>query len=128
MKSLLIIFLGLLTASNVSAGEPVNKGGVKRDTIQAVVQYGEEILFDALEGLTDGQVGDLRDSVLKYHGANELTNYINLYLSLKSKTEVQLNEYIDSLFEAGGDVPYALINQINIYLARQTRGFRRDRA
>jgi murein DD-endopeptidase MepM/ murein hydrolase activator NlpD len=119
MKSLLIIFLGLLTASNVSAGEPVNKGGVKRDTIQAVVQYGEEILFDALEGLTDGQVGDLRDSVLKYHGANELTNYINLYLSLKSKTEVQLNEYIDSLFEAGGDVPYALINQINIYLANK---------
>ncbi len=64
MKSLLIIFLGLLTALNVSAGIPINKGGDKRDTIQAVVQYGEEILFDAIDGLTDGQVGDLRDSVL----------------------------------------------------------------
>lgn len=109
----------LLVSASILAGEPTKNENAKRDTIQAVVLYGEEILFDAVEGLTDEQVGDLRDSVLKYHGANQLTNYINLYLSLKSNSEEELNEYIDSLFEAEGEVPYALINQINLFLANR---------
>jgi murein DD-endopeptidase MepM/ murein hydrolase activator NlpD len=116
---LALIFLFSVFNSIVFAGNPVKEETVKRDTVQAVVLYGEEILFDAIEGLTDGQVSDLRDSVMKYHGANSLSNYINLYLSLKTKTEEELNQYIDSLFEAEGEVPYALINQINIYLANK---------
>lgn len=118
MRILLLTFF-TLSMLFTKAGEPSGKEGLKRDTIPAVVLYGEEILFDAVEGLTDNQVADLRDSVLKYHGANELTNYISLYLSLKTKTEDQLNNYIDSLFELEGEVPYALINQINIYLANK---------
>jgi murein DD-endopeptidase MepM/ murein hydrolase activator NlpD len=118
MRTLLsfIFCLGMLAAH---AGNPVKDEVTTRDTVQAVVLYGEEILFDAVEGLTDDQLSDLRDSVMKFHGANQLTNYISLYLSLKNKTEEQLNSYIDSLFEAEGLIPYALINQINIYLANK---------
>ena len=119
MKTLTSIVFLVSFVSSVIAGEPTKNEGIKRDTIAAVVIYGEEILFDAVEGLTDTDVRGLRDSILKFHGANELTNYINLYLSLKSKSEDQLNNYIDSLFEAEGKVPYALINQINIYLANK---------
>lgn len=117
-----LFFILLLFTTTAFAGNPHKDNGertAKRDTIDAVVMYGEEILFDAVEGLTDEQVSDLRDSILKYHGTNELASYIGLYLSLKSKTEEQLNQYIDSLFEAEGEVPYALINQINIYLANK---------
>lgn len=94
----------------------------KRDTIAAVVMYGEELLFDAVTGLNDNQVRDLRDSVLKFHGASTFTKYLDLYISLTSKTEEQLVHYIDSLFETD-EVPYALINQINIFLANRPEEF-----
>ena len=101
-----------------SDGEKVSKdgsGSAHRDTVQAVVMYGEEMLFNAVEGLDDAQISELRDSILATHGANELCNYLNLYLSLKNKTEDELAHYIDSLFETD-DIPYALINQINIFI------------
>lgn len=101
-------------------------GGVepaaKRDTVAAVVMYGEEVLFDAVTGLNDQQVRDLRDSVLKFHGISTFTNYLDLYISLTSKSEEQLVHYIDSLFETD-EVPYALINQINIFLANRPEEF-----
>lgn len=86
-----------------------------RDTVQAVVLYGEEMLFDAVDGLSDQQIAELRDSIMAHQGANELCNYLNLYLSLKNKTDDELTLYIDSLFEAD-EIPYALINQINIFI------------
>ncbi|GAB5538753.1 MAG: hypothetical protein Salg2KO_08560 [Salibacteraceae bacterium] len=109
----------LLTPSLLQAGNPIETEKAKRDTIQAVVLYGEEILFEAVDGLSDAEVIALRDSLVQLRGANELTDYIGIYLSLKSKSEEELIVYIDSLFEADGDVPYALINQINLYLANR---------
>jgi hypothetical protein len=97
------------------AGEPT---GPKRDTVQAVVMYGEEVLFDAVAGLSDDQVRDLRDSVLKFHGKSKFTDYLDLYVSLTSLDEEQMIGYIDSLFESE-EVPYALINQINLFLANR---------
>ncbi|MEZ4720517.1 MAG: M23 family metallopeptidase [Flavobacteriales bacterium] len=118
MKPYLSILLTGVTSLAMASG-PVKEEVAKRDTVQAVVMYGEELLFDAVDGLSDVEVSDLRDSIMKFHGANELTNYINLYLNLKNKTEEELTLYIDSLFEAEGKVPYALINQINIFLANR---------
>ena len=118
MRIYLLLVLSFLSLV-AQAGDPEKTDESKRDTVQAVVLYGEEILFDAVVGLTDEQVSDLRDSVMKYHGANQLTNYISLYLSLKNKSEEELNHYIDSLFESEGEIPYALINQINIFLANK---------
>lgn len=115
--SLFISFMSL--ALMALAGDPVKPLEMKRDTVQAVVMYGEEMLFDAVEGLSDDQVMDLRDSLMKHEGASEFTNYIGLYLRLKNQTEEQLTAYIDSLFKAEGQVPYALINQINIFLANR---------
>lgn len=114
MKPLLTLLL-VCAALLSYAGGPASGEKAKRDTVDAVVLYGEEMLFHAVDGLTDKQVEHLRDSIMKFHGANELTNYISLYLSLKNKTEEELVHYIDSLFETD-EIPYALINQINIFL------------
>lgn len=112
-----IIFLSIGLSSAVLASGP--KGAKdKRDTVQAVVMYGEEVLFDAVAGLKDQQVRDLRDSVLKFHGKSKFSDYLDLYISLTSYTEDQLVAYIDSLFETE-EVPYALINQINIFIANR---------
>jgi murein DD-endopeptidase MepM/ murein hydrolase activator NlpD len=118
MRIYLLLILSFLSFV-AQAGDPEKRDESKRDTVQAVVLYGEEILFDAVAGLTDEQIIDLRDSVMKFHGANQLTNYISLYLSLKNRTEEELNQYIDSLFESEGEIPYALINQINIFLSNK---------
>lgn len=113
------LLLIALSADFVFAGGPVTGGGeAKRDTVQAVVLYGEEVLFDAVSGLDDRQVGLLRDSLFRTQGHTQLIDYIDLYLSLKNKSDEQLSGYLDSLFETD-HVPYALINQINIFLANR---------
>ena len=114
----LIAALFCVNLSFAGGSEP----GPKRDTVDAVVMYGEELLFDAVTGLNDNQVRDLRDSVLKFHGVSTFSNYLDLYISLTSKTEEELVNYIDSLFETE-EVPYALINQINIFLANRPEEF-----
>lgn len=119
MRKLLVLFSLLITVSLATAGggKEGSDGPVSptRDTVQAVVLYGEELLFDAVDGLEDAQIEALRDSIMKNHGANELCNYLNLYLSIKSKTDEELTSYVDSLFDED-EVPFALINQINIYI------------
>ncbi len=117
---LLIPCLALLIPCLVMANEPeTNTGGAKRDTVQAVVMYGEELLFDAVSGQSDERIEEIRDSVLIHHGRCELTANIDLYLSMKNKSEEELYVYVDSLFEAEGELPYALINQINLFLANR---------
>jgi len=117
MRPILSILLYLSTFT-LYAGGPKGGHEAKRDTVSAVVLYGEEILFDAVDGLNERQVGDLRDSVLKFHGRSQFSEYLDLYISLTSKTEEQLILYIDSLFETD-EVPYALINQIHLFLANR---------
>jgi murein DD-endopeptidase MepM/ murein hydrolase activator NlpD len=119
MRKTLILFILLVAVRWATAGggkegseKPVTPA---RDTVQAVVLYGEELLFDAVDGLEDIQIEALRDSIMRNHGANELCNYLNLYLSIKSKTDEELTAYVDSLFDED-EVPFALINQINIYI------------
>lgn len=118
MKALLTI-IAITTAFLATAGGP---GGrveeAKRDTVKAVVLYGEELLFNAVEGLSDNQVKDLRDSVIKFHGRSTFTSYLDLYISFTQKPEDELVQYIDSLFEME-EVPYALINQINLFIANR---------
>jgi len=116
MHNFCLITLALCANLAFAGGPASGSGEARRDTVQAVVLYGEEMLFDAVSGLSDKQIEHLRDSLLRFQGPTELTNNINLYLSLKNKGEEQLTAYLDSLFEAD-QVPYALINQINIFLA-----------
>jgi murein DD-endopeptidase MepM/ murein hydrolase activator NlpD len=118
MKSLITILL-LAVAFSAIAGGPGNPvKEMKRDTVKAVVLYGEEMLFSAVEGLTDQQVKDLRDSVIKFHGRSTFSTYLDLYISFTSKPEEELVHYVDSLFEME-EVPYALINQINLFIANR---------
>lgn len=114
---ILIILFSVVSWALAGSGKDGSEGTstTTRDTVQAVVLYGEEMLFDAVDGLSDQQIAELRDSIMAHQGANELCNYLNLYLSLKNKTDDELTLYIDSLFESE-EIPYALINQINIFI------------
>jgi len=105
-------------AFSLTAGGPGKEIAAKRDTVQAVVLYGEELLFDVVSNLSDDQVQYMRDSIMKHYGANELSNSLNLYLNFKNKSEEELVKYIDSVFIAG-NIPYALINQINLFIANR---------
>lgn len=89
-----------------------------KDTIPAFVMYGSRFLLDSLETFDEASIQEFRDS-LKCFTRNphkELIEYIDLYLSVPSMTRMELVNLIDSLFEAD-DVPYPLINQINLYVA-----------
>ena len=120
MKMRLLISLAVGFPALLSATEPENSTHpAKRDTVQAIVMYGEELLFDAVAGESDARIEEIRDSVLIHHGRCELTSNIDLYLSMKNKDEEELYTYIDSLFESEQEVPFALINQINLFLANR---------
>lgn len=119
MQRYLFVIFTLFISNLAFAGGGKDGSGdestAKRDTVQAVVLYGEELLFDAVEGLTDIEVKKLRDSIFVSQGKNDLCDYIDLYLSIKSKSDDELVFYIDSLFDSES-VPYALINQINMFI------------
>lgn len=111
---LLISLFGIAMAGGGKEGSD-DENSAKRDTVQAVVMYGEELLFDAIDGLDDFEILVLRDSILAKQGENQLCDYINLYLSIKNKSDDELAVYVDSLFESDS-IPYALINQINMFI------------
>lgn len=95
------------------AGGPVGK----RDTLPAVVLYGEELLFDVVTSLHDEEVLCLRDSLLA-GGQHDFVQSIDLYLRLKNEPEEKLAHYLDSVFDSE-QVPYALINQITLFIANR---------
>lgn len=120
MQKLVFIAIAFFSYSTLWATEPVSDSETgKRDTVQAVVMYGDELLFDAISGQSDDQVKKFRDSVLIHQGRCELTKNIDLYLSLKNLDQEKIYDYIDSIFSTEDDVPYALINQINLHLANR---------
>lgn len=117
LTTLLLALPIALFAGNENGGNEKDRE-LKRDTVDAVVLYGEEMLFDAVAGLSDDEVKALRDSILLTEGRSQLTTYLDLYISLTSMSEEALIQYIDSLFESD-HVPYALINQINVFMANR---------
>ena len=105
----------MLFSSAIYAGEPGGKR-VKKDTVSAVVLYGNDLLFSSIENLSDERINEVYDSLksLKNPPVN-MMNQIDLYLRVKDMSKDEVAFLMDSLFEAD-EVEYALINQINLYI------------
>ncbi len=114
---LLLLFLPASLALAKGGGNDKSKSSSKKDTVRAVVMYGDNYLFTKAEHLTDVHLNHVLDSLTCLdsipHG---LINEIKIYQRVKDKTEGQIIHMIDSLFELD-TVPYALINEINLYVS-----------
>jgi murein DD-endopeptidase MepM/ murein hydrolase activator NlpD len=88
-----------------------------KDTIPAFVMYGSRFLLDSLENFDEASIIEFRDSLKCFIDKPvSLINYIDLYLDIHNMSRLETVNLIDSLFEAD-EVPYPLINQINLYVA-----------
>ncbi len=115
------VFLTILLAAFFSMSASVQleeEGGErkKKDTVQAVVLYGEEMLFASIDNLSDERISNIYDSLSRLSVPPlDLMSKIDLFLSVKSMSKDEVAFLMDSLFEAD-EVEYALINQINMYI------------
>ena len=111
-----IFYLALLLVPTqaLAYNEPESK---KKDTVSALVMYGEELLLKDFSQLNNEQVVNLRDSLASLSPSpDSLINQIDLYLDIPNMTFDEVFSVIDSLFEMK-EIPYPLINQINWYVA-----------
>lgn len=104
-----------IASNGLLYGEPS-----KRDTVSALVLYGNDLLF---QSTSDIDIEELIDFKNNFEACSaEDTAYLqqlDLFIRLNFMTKKQVNKLIDSLFEAN-EVPYALVNQINFYLMTHT--------
>lgn len=121
-KFVLISFSLLLLIGGPTASPAIDLGGGgknenKKDTVRAVVLYGDSMLLGS--GIEPGSKGyeQYLDSLLLMSPAEaETAAQLQLIRSLEHKSEADIAWMIDSLFNLNR-VPYALINEINLYIA-----------
>jgi murein DD-endopeptidase MepM/ murein hydrolase activator NlpD len=111
----------------VASGFSTGKQSVTRphedpkDTVKALVTYGNDFLFEQRVDFSHFDIQERVDSLI---GLDSLTPYqwkeLEFYKSVSRKSEDEMYEMIDSLFELDV-IPYALINQINLYIALMPR-------
>lgn len=86
------------------------------DTLQAVVFYGDGKLLEGEDLLTDERLDELLDSLCTLDmPPAELIEDLRLFKRVRSMGGDELVHVIDSLFEEE-HVPYALINEINLFV------------
>jgi murein DD-endopeptidase MepM/ murein hydrolase activator NlpD len=111
--SFLSSFRGRLEGDGVS----VASNHVIKDTIPAFVMYGSKFLLDSLENFDEVSIKEYRDSLMCYRNKPKgIIEEIDLFLAIKLMKKEAVYSLIDSLFDAE-IIPYALINQINLYVA-----------
>ncbi len=85
------------------------------DTLSALVVYGDEKLLEVEEMLSDSDLEELLDSLCTLEPALlDLNRDLRLFQRIRSMDEAAMVVLIDSLFDLE-TVPYALINEINLY-------------
>ncbi|HEY0976906.1 MAG TPA: M23 family metallopeptidase [Flavobacteriales bacterium] len=85
------------------------------DTLSAVVFYGDDKLLDTDEALTDEMIEALLDSLCTLDvPPADLIEDLRLFRKIRGMGGDELTTLIDSLFELP-EVPYALINEINLF-------------
>ena len=106
-----------ICSANETGGEETSI--VKKDTVRALVMYGDRFLFDRLDYMSEEAVVRFRDSLLMMpQPPLYLIRQIHLYLSIKKMSDDEIVHLIDSLFELA-IIPYPLVNQINLYVANR---------
>jgi hypothetical protein len=98
------------------SGLSVSNNDIK-DTIPAFVMYGSKFLLDSIENFDEVSILEYRDSLKCYRNRPKgIIEEIDLFLAIKHMKKEEVYNLIDSLFDAKM-IPYALINQINLYVA-----------
>lgn len=91
--------------------------GFHGDTVTALVMYGDETLSEG-ESLSSDRLDAMLDSLCALPDPPaDLLRDLALYKRIHTMNEEQLVALIDSLFELDV-VPYALVNEINLYTAQ----------
>lgn len=100
-----------------NTGEKIGSKEGKKDTASAVVVYGDTMLVSTSIRLQDEQYRYQLDSLLRADEFdNEKVAQLKLLRSIEKKSEREVAMMIDSLFALKA-IPYALINEINLYVA-----------
>ena len=112
------VFICLLNQSGyaIYSGNTEDKKEVK-DTVRAIVLYGNQFLVKPSVELSDELIYKHIDSLFNMTlMPDELIKQIDLFLTVKAKSNEEIYAMIDSLLELES-IPHALINQINYYVA-----------
>ena len=97
--------------------EGAEEGDKARDTVPALVIYGDRLLLDELDGQSEDLIYVAIDSLMCLEKVPyQLVRQLYLYMQVLHMDQQQLLHLIDSLFDTDR-IPYALINQINLYVA-----------
>ena len=118
--SVLLTGVAFLCLTSLSPGGiPGGGGGEAKDTVQALVIYGNDMLFESMTEYSENEVMHFLDSLLTVEDPpQDVIMQVKLYMSLRYMDEDQIIHMIDSLFEAE-DIPYGLINQINLFINKR---------
>ncbi|MCC6401718.1 MAG: peptidoglycan DD-metalloendopeptidase family protein [Flavobacteriales bacterium] len=99
------------------AAVPPGSDTLRTDTLTALVMYGDRTLIEG-EALTDDRLDAMLDSLCALTDPpDDLLRDLALYKRIRGLEEGGIIQLIDSLFELD-TVPYALINEINLYSAQ----------
>jgi len=117
MKRFILILVGaLFLAFSPGTHKGDDGDGVKKDTVRAMVMYGEDQLFAAIDSLSDESIQSFHDSLKMMPGIPmQLLQQIEVFMEVKTLSRDEMAMYLDSLFESGAE-NFALINSINRYL------------
>lgn len=89
-----------------------------KDTVKAVVSYGNNFLFRTAEDLDGVYFSKILDSLNALpNPPQDLIREIQIYQKIQAMNTDQIANVIDSLFDLD-TVPYALINEINLYISK----------
>jgi len=118
--SILIICLYACTCNLfASIKDPEGDPSSKRDTLSAVVSYGDSWLTRQAFDMDKQNLSLLLDSLYSLEVIPfETIDYLYFASKLQKRNKWEIENALDSLF-ALDTIPYALINEINFYLNNQ---------
>lgn len=112
---LICVFAGI--GRNSGTEEHTERKPIK-DTVRALVVYGDQYLLENLSDYDNKYVIHVRDSLEQMGYSRPLIQQLDLYIRVRQMGDEAIISTIDSLFDSPS-VPYALINQINLFIANR---------
>ncbi len=117
MKTRILYLLLLFAPAICIAKENGKNNNNKKDTLTAVVVYGDDYLLPGIDSMSIDRLKQYRDSLAMTGNVNPAyLMHLDLYIRIPEMSFDEVYSLIDSLF--GLEViPFPLINQINRYIA-----------
>jgi hypothetical protein len=113
-----LLFIGVLSFKNAHDKSCTSEfSSVDKDTIKALVSYGDDYLFETNVDFASLDFQGRIDSLFMLDSITpSIRAEIEFYKTVANKSEYEIYQMVDSLFELDS-VPFALINQINLFAA-----------